>query len=153
MTIPTSNFFTLDEHSNCKIGLDQTIIVYCNDDKWMVIDQFKRLLTAGNQAITDSESIAEAVENAIGRRNVTSYYDFDTKAYKKLTYDGDRTETYFLDKYASNAYLGEYFNYELHPADDPTVLSSDYILDVSDIFHAYVVTQGTDGVLSLNETS
>ena len=38
LTIATSNFSAIAGKSGCRIGLDETVIVYCNEEKFIALD-------------------------------------------------------------------------------------------------------------------
>ena len=110
-------------------------------------------MTAGNNAITDSDTLDGVADNVVGRGNFTSYYNEDDDAYKVLRYIGD--QNYVLDKFAVNTYTGELFNYNLIDRSGKTVISSDFVWDTEDdSFYAYVVTsdEEDEGALIVTET-
>jgi hypothetical protein len=55
----------------------------------LVLDQFKRLMTAGNKAITDSDSLDAVASNVIGKRNITHFYDYKEETIDQLNYKGN----------------------------------------------------------------
>jgi hypothetical protein len=62
---------------------------------------------------------------------------------------------YYLSRYDFNTYKGKYFTYKLNAADDPNILSGDYVINLNDgMFCGYTVTNEASnkpGVLLITE--
>ena len=89
MTIPVSNFSSLSDNAfNCSFVLDETILIDC-PGKWTFLDQFKRLLTAGDAEITDSFILKVDSINMRTKGNFTSFFDSTRNEFYIAHYTGD----------------------------------------------------------------